>query len=69
MSSCHPKIDGHTVGQHPLIFQLLKGLLNMRPPKPKYTHTWDVHLLTKYLDCLGKQATVLKAPLNQIGKA
>ena len=29
-------------------------MLNMRPPKPRYTHTWDVHLVTKYLDCLGK---------------
>ena len=26
----------------------------MHPPKPRYTHTWDVHLVTKYLDCLGK---------------
>ena len=54
ISSCHPKIDGYPVGQHPLVLQLLKGMLNMRPPKPRYTHTWDVHLVTKYLDCLGK---------------
>ena len=26
----------------------------MRPPTPRYTHTWDVHFVTKYLDCLGK---------------
>ena len=25
----------------------------MRHPKPRYTHTWDVHLLTKYLAHLG----------------
>ena len=42
------------MGQDPLIVQLLKGMLNMRPPKPRYTHTWDVHLVTKYLACLGK---------------
>jgi len=29
-------------------------MLNMRPPKPRYTHTWDVHLVTKYLSSLGK---------------
>lgn len=29
-------------------------MLNMCPPKPKYTHTWEVLLVTKYLDCLGK---------------
>ena len=54
ISSCHAKIDGYPVGQHPLVVQLLKGMLNMRPPKPRYTHTWDVHLVTKYPDCLGK---------------
>ena len=46
----YPKIDGYPVGQHPLV-QLLKGMFNMRPQKPRYTYTWDV---TKYLDCLGK---------------
>ena len=29
-------------------------MLDMRSPKPKYTHTWEVLLVTKYLDCLGK---------------
>lgn len=54
ISSCHPKIDGYPVGQHPLVVQLLKGMQNMRPPQPRYTHTWDVQLVTKYLDSLGK---------------
>ena len=54
ISSCHPKIDDYPVGQPLLVLQLLKGMLNMRPPKPRYTHTWDVHLVTKYLDCLGE---------------
>ena len=25
----------------------------MRPPKPRYTHMWDVHLVTKYRICPG----------------
>ena len=54
ISSCHPKIDGYPVGQHPPVAQLLKGILNMRPPIPRYTYKWDVHLVTKYLDSLGK---------------
>ena len=54
ISPCHAMIDGYPVGQHPLVIQLLKGMLNMRPPKPRYTHTWDVHLVTKYLSSLGK---------------
>ena len=28
-------------------------MLNIRPPKPRYTHTWDVRLVNKYLDRLG----------------
>ena len=51
ISSAHPKIDGHPVGQHPLVVQLLRGMLNMRPQKPRYTHIWDVHLVTKCLAC------------------
>ena len=65
ISSCHPKIDGYPVGQHPMVVQLLKGMLNMRPPKPRYTHTWDVHLVTKYLDSLGKTKLLT---LNYINK-
>ena len=29
-------------------------MLNIGPPNPRYTHTWDVHLVQNYLDCLGK---------------
>ena len=29
-------------------------MLNIGPPNPSYTHTWDVHLVQNYLDCLGK---------------
>ena len=45
ISSSHRKIDGHPVGQHPVVVQLLRGMLNM----PRYTHTWDMHLVTKHL--------------------
>jgi len=37
-----------------LWFNFLKEcLFNMCPSKPRSTHTWDVHLVTKYLDCFG----------------
>ena len=29
-------------------------MLNIGPPNPSYTQTWDVHLVQNYLDCLGK---------------
>ena len=52
----HSKEDGHSLGGgggHPLVTQLMKGMFNSRPPKPKYSHTWDVTLVTKYLASLG----------------
>ena len=51
ISSCHPKIDGYPVGQHPLVVQLLKGILNMRPPKPRYTYTLYLHTSTYNTPC------------------
>ena len=51
-STTHAKLDGLPVGQHPLVIQLLKGMFNNRPPKPRYSHTWDVTSVTKYLASL-----------------
>ena len=54
ISSVHEKIDGYEVGQHPLVTRLLKGAFNERPPRPRYTTTWDVKIVTEYLDKLGE---------------
>ena len=51
LSSIHPKIDNHCIGQHPYVINLLRGILNNRPPKPRYTYTWDLHVVT---DCIKK---------------
>ena len=53
LSSIHPKIDNYCIGQHPYVTNLLKGILNSRPPKPRYTHTWDLHLVTQYISNMG----------------
>ena len=37
-----PNIDGYSVGQHPYVVNILRGILNERPPKPRYSQTWDV---------------------------
>ena len=42
LSSTHPKIDGYPVGQHPHVLNFMKGILNNRPPKPRYSYRWDV---------------------------
>lgn len=53
MSTTHTVVDGYPVGLHPLVTQLLKGMFNSRSPKPRYSHTWDVTLVTKHLSSLG----------------
>ena len=42
LSSTLPPVDGVAVGAHPLVARLMKGAYNLRPPKPRYTSTWDV---------------------------
>ena len=63
ISPTDAKLDGHPVGQHPLIIQLLKGMLNNHPPKPRYPHTWAVTSVTKYLALFGKNRPL---SLNQL---
>ena len=58
ISSVHEKVDGYTVGQHPLICRLVKGVFQARPPLPRYTHTWDVQKVLNYLDSLGDNKTL-----------
>ena len=53
ISSVHDKVDGYDVGQHPLVSRLLKGAFHQRPPKPRYTQTWDVSMVTSYIRSMG----------------
>ena len=58
LSSTHPKIDGYAVGQHPYVLNVMKGILNNRPPKPQYSYTWDVRQVTKYMKQMGSNASL-----------
>ena len=42
ISLVHEKVDGHSIGQHPMVSRVLKGAFNCRPPKPRYTATCQV---------------------------
>ena len=50
-SSLYP-INNTTIGSHPLISRLLKGMYNVRTPIPRYSTTWDVTKVTTYLATL-----------------
>lgn len=60
LSAVLPCIDGHKVGQHPYVIQLLKGVFNSRPPQVKLVPEWD---LLKVLEA------VQKKPFEPIHKA
>ena len=56
ISSTHLPIDGFPVGKHPMVCRLLKGAFNSRPPQPRYTETWDVAKVTRYIQSKGCNA-------------
>jgi hypothetical protein len=37
------------VGQHSLVKRFINGVFNMKPSFPRYTFTWDVNLVLKFL--------------------
>ena len=58
ISTSHAKLNGLPVGQNLLVIQLLKGMFNNRPPKPRYSHTWEVSSVTTYLASLGSNRSL-----------
>ena len=44
--------DGLNVGTHPLLCRFFKGIFNLRPPLPRYTHIWDVRIILNHLRSL-----------------
>ena len=59
ISVLHSKVDGYSIGQHPLITRMLKGVFNERLPVAKYSAFWDVGMILKYLKGLGKNDTLI----------
>ena len=52
ISMTHSEVDGVRVGQHEIVSRFMKGIFNSRPPLPRYTSTWDVDIVLKYLSLL-----------------
>ena len=53
ISAYHDPIEGESVGKHPRVCALMKGIFNTRNPKPKYSFIWDVNKVLEYLRTLG----------------
>ena len=58
ISSVHDKVDGVEIGKHPIISCLLKGAFHLRPPLSRYSSTWDVDVVLRYLKDLGPTITL-----------
>ena len=43
------KDSTHTVGTHPIIARFMKGVFQLRPPRPRYVDIWDVNVVFRYL--------------------
>ena len=63
ISSVHERVDGFTVGQHPLVTRLMKGVFNDRPPLPRYTCTWNVQTV---LTCISSWGSNDSLSLKQL---
>ena len=66
ISSVHEKVDGVSVGQHPTVTRLLKGVFHDRPPLPRYSSTWNVQLVLDFLGALGKNEDLTHVWLQAI---
>ena len=64
ISSTIPQVEGCPVGQHPLACKFMKGVFNSRPPQPKYSGTWNVGLVTKYLEGLPSDSALTVSVLT-----
>ena len=49
---------GVNLSDHPVVILLRKAMRKERPVKSRYTDTWDVGILFKYLDSLGNNSTL-----------
>ncbi|XP_070529863.1 uncharacterized protein [Cardiocondyla obscurior] len=68
-------ISSVEIGQNKLIKRFFKGIAMLRPPKPKYSETWDPQLVLSYfrnlgsdnvpLECLSKKLIMLLALVTE----
>jgi integrase len=60
----HEEVDGVRVGQHELVSRFMKGIFNSNPPTPRYSATWDVDVVLKYLSSLPENVELQLAALT-----
>ena len=61
ISSVHDRVDGFSVGQHPLVLRLMKRVFNEQSPLPCYTCTWNVQIVLSHVLMGSKLISLTKA--------
>lgn len=64
LSAVLPVQGGITFGEHPSVSRLLKGVFNIKPSLPKYSHIWDVSSVLNYLRGLSPNTELLLKDLT-----
>lgn len=49
LSSFLPSVDGVSLGSHPMVLRLFRGIRRERPSMPRYSHTWSVDTVLSFL--------------------
>lgn len=52
LSTTLPKLDGFSIGQHPLVCETMKGIFQKKPPLPRYCSSWDISIALEYIKSL-----------------
>uniref|UniRef100_A0A1X7TV13 Uncharacterized protein n=1 Tax=Amphimedon queenslandica TaxID=400682 RepID=A0A1X7TV13_AMPQE len=68
IASMHSPVHGLSIGRHPLVTRLLKGVFQTRPPLPWYQGTWDVGLVLRYIssDILDDKMSLKRLSLRTV---
>ena len=65
LSATLPQIEGHAVGQHPLVCQLMQGMFDKRPPVPRYRSTGEVDLVLQFQRKMASNVDLTLRDLSQ----
>ena len=65
VSMTHETTEGIPISQHPLVTRLRRGVYNLRPPKPRYSFTWDVDIVVQHILNMGENSTLSLKSLSQ----
>ena len=57
-------VEGFSLGDHPLIKRFMTGIFNRKPSLPRYTETWDPHVVLDYFKTLPENDQLHIKPLT-----